>query len=353
MLSRTLEIEEPGGVLCIQTALNDPANSMMVTHEMQIIKHLARVCMLESSTAGNVSRESVRARLVAEGFPVVDGASYLVLFNFVIAQGVGAQEAFVEPLVEFHELLVNPRVRRLREHHFRVVCLIPSPIVRLYVLKVAYSCPPQLLRDGWIDYFGAGLAQRLAARKGDVLNEVESLYCRFQNIYSESGLWREAREGMQQLYLFDVDVGRIVLAKEGYAGSLDEIRALAGAFDERIRASIRDSPFAKTLSLPDALPLLPEVGKKRQRKQEECNQHSVLKGSQTSEHPWVHVPDLRQDALFREKSCILWALSLAAQTAQLPGVSELSVSTDGDGMRVCVTRPFPAATLILLPMVPG
>ena len=79
----------------------------------------------------------------------------------------------------------------------------------------------------------------------------------------------------------------------------------------------------------------------------------MLKGSQTSEHPWMHVPDLRQDALFREKSCILWALSLAAQTVQVSGVSELSVSTDDEGMRVCVTRPFPAATLILLPMVLG
>ena len=74
VLSHTLQIEEPGGVLCIRTTLNDPANAMMVMHEMQIIKHLARVCMLESSTAGHIIRESVRARLVAEGFPVVDCA---------------------------------------------------------------------------------------------------------------------------------------------------------------------------------------------------------------------------------------------------------------------------------------
>ena len=104
--------------------------------------------MLESSTTRHVSRESVRARLVAEGYPVVDCANYLVLLNFVIAQGVGAQEAFVEPLVEFHELLVNPRVRRLREHRFRVVCSVPSPILRICLLKAAYACLPQLVRDG-------------------------------------------------------------------------------------------------------------------------------------------------------------------------------------------------------------
>ena len=62
---------------------------MMVMHEMQIIKHLARVCALETSTAGSVCRESVRARLLAEGFLVVDCANYIVLLNFVIAQGAG------------------------------------------------------------------------------------------------------------------------------------------------------------------------------------------------------------------------------------------------------------------------
>ena len=61
ILSHALEVEELGGVLCIQATLNDPANAMMVMHEMQIIKHVSRVCMLESATAGQVSLESARA----------------------------------------------------------------------------------------------------------------------------------------------------------------------------------------------------------------------------------------------------------------------------------------------------
>ena len=38
ILSHALEVEEFVGVLCIQAALNDLANAMMVMHEMQIKK---------------------------------------------------------------------------------------------------------------------------------------------------------------------------------------------------------------------------------------------------------------------------------------------------------------------------
>ena len=86
----------------------------------------------------------------------------------------------MEPLVVFHQLLVTPRVRRLREHHFCLVSAVPSPILRLFLLKVAYACPPQPLRDGWIDYFGSCMLNRLAARKDGLRDEAEMMYARFQ-----------------------------------------------------------------------------------------------------------------------------------------------------------------------------
>ena len=126
---------------------------------------------------------------------------------------------------------------------------------------------------------------------------------------------------------------------------------LQAPFDERVRESVRGTSFAQMETLPDALPQLPTVAKKRPRTREERSEHLVLTGSQTSEHSWMHVPDLRQDVLLREKSSVLVALSLVAQVAPLPGVQELSVSVNGDSTRVLVTRPFPTATLILMPMV--
>jgi hypothetical protein len=75
VLSQALEIEEPTGVMCIQAALNDPANAMMVMHEMQVIRQLASVCSLEGTVSLQASVESVRARLGAEGFPAAECAN--------------------------------------------------------------------------------------------------------------------------------------------------------------------------------------------------------------------------------------------------------------------------------------
>ena len=139
VLSSALAVEEPDWILCIQTALNDPANAVMLMHEMQIIKHMSRVCMSERNAAGEVILESVRSRLLAEGFHGTDSPAFHALLRFVIEQGAGGEHALVQPLVDFHQLLVNPRVRRLRESHFRVVLNVPSPPARLYLLKAAYG----------------------------------------------------------------------------------------------------------------------------------------------------------------------------------------------------------------------
>ncbi|MFM7988551.1 MAG: hypothetical protein ACKPKO_55485, partial [Candidatus Fonsibacter sp.] len=69
VLSAKLEEENPDGVLCIQAALNDPANAAMLVHEMQIVKQLAQYCTAESNLAGEVRVETIRARLIAEGMP--------------------------------------------------------------------------------------------------------------------------------------------------------------------------------------------------------------------------------------------------------------------------------------------
>ena len=68
---------------------------------------------------------------------------------------------------------------------------------------------------------------------------------------------------------------------------------------------------------------------------------------------WKHIPDDAQHDLMRNQCRVLMALSLAAQSSPLPGVAELSVTATSKGTRVQAARPFPAGTLMLLPMVPG
>ena len=132
VLSQALEIEEPFGVMCIQAALNDPANAMMVMHEMQVIRQLASVCALEGTVSSQASVATVRARLSAVGFPVAECANFEVLLEFVTLQGAYTDHRYVDDLVDFHQLLVNPRVRRLRDCHFRHVCSIKSPCIRIF-----------------------------------------------------------------------------------------------------------------------------------------------------------------------------------------------------------------------------
>ena len=80
--------------------------------------------------------QSERARLIEEGFLGVDSAAFKPLIEFVIEQGAGGDHAFVE-LLEFHQLSVNPRARRLRESNYRTV---RGVMVRLLFLKAARVC---------------------------------------------------------------------------------------------------------------------------------------------------------------------------------------------------------------------
>jgi hypothetical protein len=128
VLAHAIELEEPDAVTCIQSALNGPANAVMLMHEMQLIKHLTRVCSAEVHVVGEVSVQAVRYRLIQEGFPAANTAAFTPMLQFVVEQGAGGDPAYVESLVQFHELMVNPRVRRLRESNYRTVCGVKSQL---------------------------------------------------------------------------------------------------------------------------------------------------------------------------------------------------------------------------------
>ena len=339
VLSSALAVEEQDGILCIQTALNDPANAVMLMHEMQIIKHMSCVRMRERNAAGEVILESVRSRLLAEGFHGADSPALHALLRFVIEPGAGGEHALVQPLVDFHQMLVNPRVRRLRESHFRVVLHVPSPPARLYLLKAAYGCPANLVRDGWIDYFGPGDVARLAGERLELCKAVEGLYYRFRAQYEAAGFWKHVRLGHRELHLLDINLGRVLLAKEGCSGTIEELHAIAGRFDARMRSSVEPAALAD-LALPELLPCPKEVQSSASQastanarvpeytaegcviqRPRECLQTVLPEAVQ-----WVHVPDPSSYSLLQEKYRLLLALSLAATCFPLPGVTEMSVT---------------------------
>ena len=100
----------------------------MMQHEMENIKQLAKCCSAEAETASEVKAGQVRAKLVAAGGSVLAESPGLLHFlRFVLEQGGNGQESVTEPVHEYHEQFVNPRIRRLREHHFSYVLVVDGP----------------------------------------------------------------------------------------------------------------------------------------------------------------------------------------------------------------------------------
>ena len=251
VLSAKLEQDHPDGVRCIQAALNDPAHAAMLVHEMQILKQLAEACTAECDVAGHVCLETVKARLVAEGLPCATSSSFLPLLHFVAEQGGNRKHGFVQSLVDFHQLFVNPRIRRLRESHFRVVYALPLPRLRLVLLKVAYGCPASALRDGWIDYFGAQHMNKIQTKHVDAMVLADKVAARFHSDYGHAGVWKEPGSA-RLLHAFDIELGRVLLCKEGYQGSVAEVASTAGIFDAKVRAM---RPVALAAKLGDPFPV--------------------------------------------------------------------------------------------------
>ena len=94
-----------------------------------------------------------------------------------------------------------------------------------------------------------------------MLTEAEYVYERFHVVYSDQGFWKHLRDGVKQLHLVDVEIGRILLRREGYTGSLEELRRVAGKFDEKVRASCRSSGTTRDESLPPPLHMPLECSK--------------------------------------------------------------------------------------------
>jgi hypothetical protein len=107
----------------------------------------------------------------------------------------------------------------------------------------------------WIDYFGPRHVAHLANERVALCRAAEELYYRFHARYEAAGFWKHAPQGKRQLHLFDIDIGRALLAKEYYSGTIQEMEYIyiyiVGTFDARARSSLDPSALAG-LALPEA-----------------------------------------------------------------------------------------------------
>ena len=94
----------------------------------------------------------------------------------------------------------------MREDHFRVVCALPSPLLRLVLLKVAYGCPAFAVRDGWIDYFVSQHVSKIMSKHAKAFALADKLAARFHSEYGHAGVWKEPGS-VRLLHAFDIELG--------------------------------------------------------------------------------------------------------------------------------------------------
>ena len=231
--------EEEDGILCVQAGLNDRAAAQMMEHEMQNIRQLAKYCAAEANAAGEVKAGAVRARLVAVGASALaESPGFLHLFRFVIEQGGNDADAVLAPLYEYHEKFVNPKLRRLREHHFKDVVAVDDPWLRLALIQAAYSVNRDKIRDAWIDYFGpTHMSQVMKREKEGERKLATKILKQFHREYARQDAYDRVPEGQRALLLgrLGVAIGRVLLAKEGKEYSKLELQHVAWAFEQEVR----------------------------------------------------------------------------------------------------------------------
>ena len=151
---------------------------------------------------------------------------------------------------------------------------------------------------------------------------------------------------MRLLHAFDIELGRILLCKEGYQGTAEEVAATAGVFDAKIRDVLLAAVAAKQC---EALPVVAVPRASKMRKQvinpilaeftadgqlAPARAHDVLVDS--ARIPWAYEFNGSGRAAAAHGR-VLMALSLAAAHLKYPETQDLEV-VKTDKSRRCVRR---------------
>ena len=382
ILSFRLEQEEPDGVSCIVAALNDRQAAQMLMHEMESIKTLARICTRESGVASDVAERQVRAKLVGQGFSALaesPGLSHLL--RFVLEQGSDGALSIMQPLFIFHERFINPQLRRLRAHHFKDVCMIDCPWLRLVMLQSAYGASRRDgVKDCWIEAFGPPLvAKIMKPNMKSFRGDMSFMVKKFHRGYAALRAYAHFPAGHQHKFLgrLGMRLGDILMkAPEDQLKARAAMSVAVWGFEQDLRKDM-DEEQSQKLGVPmggpaqDPTPELP-VAKKGNAPQEKRmmlvsydEQGNALRtegaalaaGSSRIEVLSLTATDRRQDAV-REvaKAKLFEALHVCAQ-ADNAVKSLAKAQAEGDPASLKTVRVFckeeaAIGTLMFLPLVP-
>ncbi len=149
----------------------------------------------------------------------------------------------MEPLYEFHEKFVNPKMRRLREHHFKDVCAVDNAWLRLCLIQAAYGVKREKIRDTWIDYFGpTHIAQIMRQSKAAERELAGQVLMTFHRRYAALAAYEHFPAGQQAICLgrLGIAVGRALLGKEGLEFTTPDLEDTAWNFEQELRQQMPD-----------------------------------------------------------------------------------------------------------------
>ena len=372
--------EEEDGIDCVQAGLNERAAAQMMQHEMQNIRQLAKFCSAEANAANEVSLGQVRAKLAAVGASaLVESPGFIHLFRFVLEQGGAGNDSVLEPLFEYHEKFVNPKIRRLREHHFRDVIAVDQPWLRLALIQAAYGMKREKIRDTWIDYFGpTHMSQIMKKDKADArelaVNIMQTFHCK----YTAASAYERLPEGQRTMLLgrLGIAIGRVLLGKEGKTYSYSELEDVACVFEQDLRknmppavSDILGKPMGKARGIdkPAALAAGPAPSLKKElapvliRFDATGNAKNTQQADAApadAEATEVQISDVMQnmDLDNDRRRCTLWTNLLLAhemfgKEREPEQVVIMGDPTRSSSLKVYARKVLPQGTLLLLPLV--
>ena len=373
--------EEEDGIDCVQAGLNERAAAQMMQHEMQSIRQLAKFCSAEANAANEVSLGQVRAKLAAVGAAALaESPGFIHLFRFVLEQGGAVKDSVLEPLFEYHEKFVNPRIRRLREHHFKDVIAVDEPWLRLALIQAAYGMKREKIRDSWIDYFGPShMSQIMKKDKADARELAGNIMKTFHCKYTVASAYEHLPEGQRTMFLgrLGIAIGRVLLGKEGKTFSISELEDVASAFEQDLRKNMPPAvseslgkPMGKARGIdkPAALaagtapsakkelaPVLIRFDPTGNAKNTQQADAAALADPEATQ---VQITDVMQhmDLDNDRRRCTLWSNLLLAhemfgKDREPEQVVIMGDPTRPSSLKVYARKVLPAGTLLLLPLV--
>ena len=215
--------ERPNALHDISQAANVKNGNLMLETEMQAIARLASFCKAETNAAGRCCYKTVRRKMALSMPAVANAQHFKETFSLVITLG-GGHTKWVNSLVEFYGLWVDPTIRKVRYATLNSMGVWPlklreettTPLV-VAMIKATYAADREkYMKDDYMEFVTARdmkLDENDKEQKERFDTALKGLKY-FQNDW-QPALNKECRgDRIQQLAISEISIAKAYLQKD-------------------------------------------------------------------------------------------------------------------------------------------